>query len=455
MPSQWSVEQVLALAPDDSGARAARGLARASQWTVLGRSDAALWGTIQGSGEHPYRVRIDLTEPAFKCSCPSRKFPCKHGLGLLLILAEHADAIPEGQPPDWVAEWLAARTQRQETQAAKAAATREVDVEERAKRAASRQSRVEDGIAALALWLQDLVRQGLGAAQAQPSAFWESTAARLVDAQASGLARLVRRLGEAVTSGAGWQGRTLAGIGRIHLLCEAYGRLAALPAEVQADVRTAIGWTVAKEELLSSNARHGDTWCVLAQRVDREEQLRVQRTWLLGVASRRLALILQFAAGSQGFEQSFRTGAQFASELVYYPSAVPLRGMLVGERGDPIEPPIPLPAAVALGAALAEYARALTRQPWLETWPMYTGGLVPVVFGETGEPILCDGSGRQIPIVDRFGGVWHLLAISGGAPLDVFGEWDGDALRPLSAVSGGRVFTFMQTESATALTRVA
>jgi hypothetical protein len=28
---------------------------------------------------------------------------------------------------------------------------------------------------------------------------------------------------------------------------------------------------------------------------------------------------------------------------------------------------------------------------------------------------------------------WQLLAESGGAPLSVFGEWDGEALRPLSA----------------------
>src|SRR5262245_48655891 len=120
MASQWSVDHVLGLAPDEGSAKAGQGLARASKWKELGQSDQPLWGAIQGSGKDPYRVRVDLSEPAFKCSCPSRKFPCKHGIGLLLILAEQPQAIPQRTPPDWVAEWLAQRTKRQETKAARA-----------------------------------------------------------------------------------------------------------------------------------------------------------------------------------------------------------------------------------------------------------------------------------------------------------------------------------------------
>ncbi len=454
MPLQWSVEQVLGLAPDDGSAKAGQGLARASKWKDLGQADTAVWGAIQGSGKEPYRVRVDMTEPAFKCNCPSRKFPCKHGLGLLLILAEHADAIPKGEPPDWVAEWLAQRAKRQETKAAKAAEAREVDAEAQAKRVAKRQARVEDGVDELALWLQDLVRQGLGTAQAQPVSYWESMAARLVDAQAPGLARHVRRLGQIVSSGEGWQDRSLAAVGRMHLLCEAHRRIGELPADVQADVRVAVGWTVPKEELLKL-PRWADIWCVLAQGVEREEQLRVQRTWLLGVASRRLALILQFAAGTQGFEQTFRVGSQFSCELTYYPGAVPIRAVLVGDRSDPIEPSKPLPQAASLADALGEYARALAQQPWLETWPMRVNGVVSQVRGEHGNLLLSDERGRGLSIVDRFTGAWHLLAISGGAPLEVFGEWDGNALRPLAARSRGRLFAFTQTETAITLARVA
>lgn len=454
MPQEWNTEQVLALAPDEAAAKAGKGLARAAQWSELGRADHTLWGAIRGSGKDPYRVRIDLNEPAFKCSCPSRKFPCKHGLGLLLILVEHADAIAPAAPPDWVAEWIAQRAERREARAARAAEPRAVDADAQAKRAAKRQARVEDGIEELTLWLKDVIRQGLANAQTRPLSFWEAMAARLVDAQAPGLARGVKRLAELISSGEGWQARALAALGRLHLLCEAHRRIAELPPDIQTDVRIAVGWNVSKDELLALPRRR-DTWCVLAQRVEREEQLRVQRTWLLGLATGQAALVLQFAAGAQGFEHAFRLGAQIETDMLFYPGALPIRAMPAGDRGPVDREPRPLPAAPALVEALDEYSRALARQPWLERWPMRVGGLLPALRGEPERLLFHDERGRVLPVVARCPSPWEFVAISGGAPLDVFGEWDGDALRPLAIETKGRLFTFVQTDNAVILARVA
>ena len=75
---------MLALAPDTSSQRAAAGLAGASPWSGWGASGELVWGSCAGSGKDPYQVAVDLAGPAYRCSCPSRKFPCKHALGLLL-----------------------------------------------------------------------------------------------------------------------------------------------------------------------------------------------------------------------------------------------------------------------------------------------------------------------------------------------------------------------------------
>ena len=82
MPTTLTAEQILALAPDPASARAGQGLANARKWATLGCDMRSAWGECQGSAREPYRTQIDLSEPAFRCSCPSRKFPCKHGLGL-------------------------------------------------------------------------------------------------------------------------------------------------------------------------------------------------------------------------------------------------------------------------------------------------------------------------------------------------------------------------------------
>lgn len=95
MAASWNTEQVLALAPDASSAKSGKDLSAPRKWKSLGANDACGCGEIQGSGKSPYQTSIDLSEPAFKCTCPSRNFPCKHGLGLFLILAQQPGAMTQ------------------------------------------------------------------------------------------------------------------------------------------------------------------------------------------------------------------------------------------------------------------------------------------------------------------------------------------------------------------------
>src|SRR4051812_6575622 len=107
-----TAEQVLSLAPDASAAAAGRKLAGPKNWQNFGKSQTALWGACQGSAL--YQIKIDLGQFAYNCTCPSRKLPCKHVIGLLLLAAESAALVPAGDNPDWVSEWLAKRANRAE-----------------------------------------------------------------------------------------------------------------------------------------------------------------------------------------------------------------------------------------------------------------------------------------------------------------------------------------------------
>ncbi len=104
MSTIWTQEQILSLAPDASSAKNGKSLAVRHKWLSLSYNEQAIWGECQGSGKNTYRTQIDITEPAFKCSCPSRKFPCKHGLGLFLIFANTKDNFHNSTPPDWVSQ---------------------------------------------------------------------------------------------------------------------------------------------------------------------------------------------------------------------------------------------------------------------------------------------------------------------------------------------------------------
>src|SRR5436190_8721066 len=103
MPEGWTIDRVLQLAPDPASGKAGQALGNIRKWNAVGCDTAAIWGLCQGSGAKPYQVQIDLSEPAFKCSCPSHKFPCKHSLGLMLLWV--ADSIQQDARPAWVEEW--------------------------------------------------------------------------------------------------------------------------------------------------------------------------------------------------------------------------------------------------------------------------------------------------------------------------------------------------------------
>jgi hypothetical protein len=429
----WTTEQIMALAPDAASAKAGQGLATARKWLALGADEQAAWGLCQGSGKKPYQAQIDLTEPAFRCSCPSRKFPCKHGLGLFLLIASQPAAFKEKQPPDWVVEWMASRAkraeQRAEKQAQAEAGEKIVDEAAQAKRAASREAKVEAGLRELELWLRDIARGGMAAVQSQPPKFWERTAARLVDAQAVGVARLVREMAGVPASGEGWEGRLLERLGRLYLLMEGFKRIAELPEATQADIRALIGWTQSQEELLRLDGAR-DRWLVMGQRVEEEDRLRVQRVWLWGERSSRAALILHFAHGQQPLDASFVTGAAPEAELVFFPGAYPLRAIVKQRHGAPA-PPERISGYAKIIDAQEAFTSAMAANPWLEKFPMPLLNVTPLRRGDAW--FVRDAEGRALKVAPRFESGWTMLALSGGREIDVFGEWDGEHLWPLSA----------------------
>jgi uncharacterized Zn finger protein len=432
MSAHWTPEQVLSLAPDAASAKNGRGLATSRKWSSLGSYQSIIWGECQGSGKDPYRTQIDISEPAFRCSCPSRKFPCKHGLALFLLLAEQPNGFEAQEAPAWVAEWLLSRSQRAEKQSEKQAKQQEqaADPVAQAKRTAARQRKVSAGIQELRLWLEDRVRQGLATMQQESYQIWDTAAARMVDAQAPGLARHLRELAGIAHTGNGWNDRLLEQLGRLYLLTEGFERIDSLPTSVQADLRTQIGWALNQDEVLAGPA-HTDLWLVVGQRTEVGDRLKTRRTWLLGLSRTTSALLLDFAHGQQPFEQTFLPGSCVEAELAFYPSAYPLRA-LIKTRHETVHLSKGPPGYAAIPEAIAAYSSAFAVCPWLEQYPLLLSAVVPMRDGDRW--LLQDAQGFGLPLSPRFEArqSWQLFALSGTYPLTLFGEWNGTHLLPLS-----------------------
>ena len=264
---QLTRDAILALAPDAASAKAAQGLVNPSTWPSLGANDAAVWGECKGSGAKPYQTQIDLSGPSFRCSCPSRKFPCKHGLALLLLKVDREKNFSSSGPPAWVTEWLDSRSERErkreDRQKDKPPATpvdEKAAAERDAKRQAQRWDRVADGGTELQRWLGDLMRRGLGAVTREKLDDWHTMAARLVDAQAPGLGQRLKQAAAIVGTSADWPERVLHRVGLLYLATQAIARRGELPEATVADLRTVVGWPIDKADVLALGQSVEDCW---------------------------------------------------------------------------------------------------------------------------------------------------------------------------------------------------
>ncbi|HEU5441966.1 MAG TPA: SWIM zinc finger family protein, partial [Ktedonobacterales bacterium] len=371
------------------------------------------------------------------CTCPSHKFPCKHGLALLL-LALDPKAVPEAEPPEWVASWLDKRATAGEAKHEKAAkAASAAPSKDQERRAAKREALVTTGLDALDLWMGDLIRNGLAAVESQPATFWERAAAQLVDAQAPGFASRVRALAEIPGSRPDWPERLLGQLGRLALLTHAYRRSVDLAPDLREDVRDLAGWHLKEEEVEARGEHVSDDWLALGQYVRDEERGRTQRTWLLGTQSGRPALVLQFSYMNAPFKETFVPGLRQHGEVAFWPGAAGLRAHFVS-RSAQTQGVDAIPGAASIEEFLAGVARTLGRQPWQERFLCTLRSAVPIYDPAAKRWLIRDEAGAALPLRDDdlWGDHWRLLAISGGAPVEFAGEWNGEGLLPLGIVAG-------------------
>ena len=288
-------EQIIQLAPDAASVKAGKGLATRAKWVLLEHSDRAIWGHCQGSGKTPYQTVIDTKNIAFKCSCPSRKFPCKHGLGLLFLYAAQAELFKEANEPEWVTSWLSKREEKAEKKEQKTKSDTPVDEAAQAKRQAMRHQKVLNGIDELEIWLKDLLRNGLINIPERAYTLFDGIARRMVDAQAPGLANRLKAIQEINFYEESWKYKLTDQLGKLYLLMRSYRNLDLQPEEWQQEIRTQIGYPQAKEDVLAGETIT-DQWLVLHKKSQKINELNNDIYWLYGCLSNRFAIYLSFTA---------------------------------------------------------------------------------------------------------------------------------------------------------------
>jgi SWIM zinc finger len=387
-----------ALAPDQSSLKAAAGIRKPAKWSGAGISTDGqlIWAACAGSGANPYRVMADLADLGSKCTCPSRKFPCKHALALLWMRADNSLAFAPGETPDWVSEWLGRRrktggavapasmsTVAKDMNAAivveadapedpKAMARRAAAAE---KRAAETEQAIYDAVDALEGWIGDQLRLGLASFIDDATGRCRRIAARLVDGKAAVLAGRVDELpSRLLTLPAGDRVRgAVIELGKLVLLARAFRT-----DPKNAEIRRSIGTAESRDALLENpeTLRITATWEAIGEKTDRRRDGLVSQTsWLLNLGDNgpRFAVLLDYYPASAGRRGSvFTVGEQFDGELAFYPAQNPERAILLSrtsrENSDAYWPE---PSETSISGMIAE---RLDAEPWLVEAPL----LLPV-----------------------------------------------------------------------------
>src|SRR6516164_5139485 len=151
------------VAPDAGSLQNGRDLVRKKAFSDLGVSADGTWllGKCKGSGKEPYSVSVDLSNdsaPVGRCTCPSRKFPCKHALGLMVAYLTSPGQFGKAEPP----EELQAKREKQVSRAEKQAAATEAPAPRKVNKAAlaKKAQAQRDGLDLLEKLLTDLVAGG-------------------------------------------------------------------------------------------------------------------------------------------------------------------------------------------------------------------------------------------------------------------------------------------------------
>jgi hypothetical protein len=150
-------------APNADAVKNGRGLVLKKKFVKLhiAEDETILFGDCQGSGSKPYQCSCDFIRPGsptYRCNCPSRQFPCKHSIGLMLAYVQNAKAFSVAAVPDELQSKREKVVQRAEKKAETATQPKQVNKTALAKKIKAQL----EGISLLEQLTHDLVKIGIG-----------------------------------------------------------------------------------------------------------------------------------------------------------------------------------------------------------------------------------------------------------------------------------------------------
>lgn len=185
----------MALAPNAAAVSNGRKISQKGGFVKRFRSedDTFYMGECTGSGKSNYITSADFVEegnPVFRCSCPSRQFPCKHSLALLFEISAGKEFTLCDIPED-----ILTKRQKKEARAAKAATEKKEGAPSVNKAARTKKIKKQlEGLALTEEIMNNLLQAGLGTMGGSSIKTYRDLAKQLGDYYLAGPQLYVNRL---------------------------------------------------------------------------------------------------------------------------------------------------------------------------------------------------------------------------------------------------------------------
>ncbi len=203
-----SEQTITSIAPNAAAAANGKKLSNGGSFIKLWRSedDTFYMGECKGSGKNPYTTSADFVaedHPVYRCSCPSRQFPCKHCLGLLYEMMSGKNFEICDIPEDILKkrDKLAARSappkapeEMTPEEAAKAAKKKASAAKSASKAKAKKLEKQLEGLDLVEKAVKELMSAGLGTMGGTSLKTYQDISKQLGDYYLNGPQRLFNRL---------------------------------------------------------------------------------------------------------------------------------------------------------------------------------------------------------------------------------------------------------------------
>lgn len=189
-------ELIRSLAPNDAAFANARKISSHGDFLSLHKTsdETLIFGECRGSGKNPYSTSADFSgsSPVLRCSCPSRQFPCKHCLALLMEWASGKSFEIADIPPD-IAEKREKAAKRAEKAASPAAPPKQ-----NKSAAAKKLKKQLEGLDLAESFVKDMLNRGVYSMNSAATQQYRSLAKQLGDYWLPGLQAIMNQIVDSV-----------------------------------------------------------------------------------------------------------------------------------------------------------------------------------------------------------------------------------------------------------------